>query len=340
MRLWGVNDQWHGFERLGCDIPLDPGDMLFFREDVWHRTQDMDLDRIGLIVDVLRFPLNSMPAATRFPLFVRLPQRAVLSRLIRLPRNTLDNVLASHRQADYCSGLDDASLLPSRGFTILRQAVSAATRAELMASLAETSIQKVEAGGRVYSHNFPAHDIERMSAGLRPELQAKLDALHTQQLLPLARAPGTVDGSAPIQVSGGAFIRVNTSLLRGKSAPTPDWHIDGDGHMQSRQHKLWVMLDKEDGEEARAHSNIVVAPSTGLEALAHAALDHDPHPTLMPKRTDYSAHGQDPLSTATLEAVGCTLVLDPGDALFMSEDVYHRTQDLLANRAAMLLEAF
>ena len=35
-----------------------------------------------------------------------------------------------------------------------------------------------------------------------------------------------------------------------------------------------------------------------------------------------------------------TLTLDPGDALFMVEDVYHRTQDLLANRVAMLLDAF
>ena len=36
MDIWGVNDQWHGFERLGCDIPLDPGDMLFFREVHMH----------------------------------------------------------------------------------------------------------------------------------------------------------------------------------------------------------------------------------------------------------------------------------------------------------------
>ena len=46
------------------------------------------------------------------------------------------------------------------------------------------------------------------------------------------------------------------------------------------------------------------------------------------------------MAWALLETVGCTLVLDPGDALFMTEDVFHRTQDLLANRVAMLLEVF
>jgi len=41
MRAWGIRHDWHGFEHLGCDIAMDPGDVLFFREDVWHRTQDM-----------------------------------------------------------------------------------------------------------------------------------------------------------------------------------------------------------------------------------------------------------------------------------------------------------
>ena len=56
IRMWGMNNLWHGFERLGCKIPMNPGDVLFFREDIWHRTQDMTNDRIGLILDILRFP--------------------------------------------------------------------------------------------------------------------------------------------------------------------------------------------------------------------------------------------------------------------------------------------
>ena len=337
-RLWGVNDQWLGFERLGCDIPMDPGDMLFFREDVWHRTQDMDLDRIGLILDILRFPLTSMPVASRFPPLVRLPQQAVLSRLIRLP--ALSEALAAYERGAHCAALEDASQLPERGFVVLRQVVSVENRQALLASLAQTGIAKVEAGGRVYSRNFGRGELGRMSPGLIPELQAKLDALHALNLLPPARAPSTIDGSSAIQVNSGAFIRVDTSYLKDKSAPSPDWHVDGDGYRQSRQHKLWLMIDKQEGKEARSHSNIVVTPSTGLEALADAALAIDAEPTLLPKHTNHRTLGEDPVAWALLETVGCTLVLDPGDALFMTEDVFHRTQDLLANRVAMLLEVF
>ena len=46
------------FERNSCDIPLLPGDAVFWREDVWHRTQDVQNDRLALILDVLRFPLQ------------------------------------------------------------------------------------------------------------------------------------------------------------------------------------------------------------------------------------------------------------------------------------------
>ena len=26
---------------------------------------------------------------------------------------------------------------------------------------------------------------------------------------------------------------------------TPDWHLDGDGHRQSRLHKFWLMLERD-----------------------------------------------------------------------------------------------
>ena len=35
---------------------LAPGDLLFTRDDVWHRTQDLSQDRLALKIDVLRFP--------------------------------------------------------------------------------------------------------------------------------------------------------------------------------------------------------------------------------------------------------------------------------------------
>lgn len=44
-------DMWNR-EALDCRPHLYPGDMLFFREDVWHSTQDSLLDRVSLIIDV------------------------------------------------------------------------------------------------------------------------------------------------------------------------------------------------------------------------------------------------------------------------------------------------
>ena len=51
--------EWSDIERAACDVPLAPGDALFFREDIWHRTQDLQFDRHSLILDVLRFPLDT-----------------------------------------------------------------------------------------------------------------------------------------------------------------------------------------------------------------------------------------------------------------------------------------
>eukprot|EP00316_Scyphosphaera_apsteinii_P000693 CAMPEP_0119316536 /NCGR_PEP_ID=MMETSP1333-20130426/39898_1 /TAXON_ID=418940 /ORGANISM="Scyphosphaera apsteinii, Strain RCC1455" /LENGTH=545 /DNA_ID=CAMNT_0007322209 /DNA_START=129 /DNA_END=1766 /DNA_ORIENTATION=- len=56
----GFRNQWAEMEDISCIIDLDPGDLVFFREDVWHRTQDMILDRVAVIFDVLRAPLSSM----------------------------------------------------------------------------------------------------------------------------------------------------------------------------------------------------------------------------------------------------------------------------------------
>ena len=44
-------------DELACTIPMRPGDVLFFRDDIWHRTADMSIDRTALIIDILRLPL-------------------------------------------------------------------------------------------------------------------------------------------------------------------------------------------------------------------------------------------------------------------------------------------
>ena len=55
------DEDW-AMEAFDCKPQLYPGDILFFREDVWHSTQDTMLDRISLIIDVWRAPLRTTPA--------------------------------------------------------------------------------------------------------------------------------------------------------------------------------------------------------------------------------------------------------------------------------------
>mmetsp|Transcript_36373 Transcript_36373/g.70170 ORF Transcript_36373/g.70170 Transcript_36373/m.70170 type:complete len:84 (-) Transcript_36373:104-355(-) len=48
-RYWGQVDL---FEAFGCTVEMDPGDVLFFREDIFHRTQNMLASRYSLILDI------------------------------------------------------------------------------------------------------------------------------------------------------------------------------------------------------------------------------------------------------------------------------------------------
>jgi hypothetical protein len=115
-----------------------------------------------------------------------------------------------------------------------------------------------------------------------------------------------------------------------------DWHVDGDGYRRSRIHKLFVLLHKEAGEAAREHANLVLSPSTGLDALADAVLTAQQQQR-KEQQQSRSARSSPPSEEALLEAIGCPIALESGDAIFFAEDVYHRTQDLLAERVAMLL---
>ena len=58
-----LEDEDWAMEKFECRPRLYPGDILFFREDVWHSTQDTALDRISLILDVWRMPLRTTPTS-------------------------------------------------------------------------------------------------------------------------------------------------------------------------------------------------------------------------------------------------------------------------------------
>ena len=64
-KLWGVRDDWDDIEQAGCNVPMLPGDLLITREDVWHRTQDIEQDRYLFKLDVRRSPIaNDMREAS------------------------------------------------------------------------------------------------------------------------------------------------------------------------------------------------------------------------------------------------------------------------------------
>lgn len=48
----GTIGLYHGLDELACTVVMDPGDITFFMEDVWHRTQDMKTNRYSLIFDI------------------------------------------------------------------------------------------------------------------------------------------------------------------------------------------------------------------------------------------------------------------------------------------------
>lgn len=51
-------------EAFKCSTVMRPGDVLFFREDVFHKTQDTLTDRVSLILDIFRVPLRTTPTGT------------------------------------------------------------------------------------------------------------------------------------------------------------------------------------------------------------------------------------------------------------------------------------
>ena len=114
-------------------------------------------------------------------------------------------------------------------------------------------------------------------------------------------------------------------------------------------HKLWLLVDKEPGTEQRALSNIKLAPLAATvedDPLRHSGvLPRSAVAQCVPHTDGFAACQAAELArvrrlqynAAFLEEVGCVPALDPGDAIFFLSNVLHRTQDMLADRVAMLI---
>ena len=59
--LAAIQAWYNAADELSCVAHMDPGDVLIFREDTLHRTQDQEVDRVAFIWDILRFPLPDTP---------------------------------------------------------------------------------------------------------------------------------------------------------------------------------------------------------------------------------------------------------------------------------------
>ena len=346
-RSWGFHHRWHGFERLGCAIPMDPGDVIIWREDVWHRTQDMEDNRIALIMDILRWPLseqpvNANPLSNPPPPPPRMPQPALVSLLLRLPPQTLTAAL-THDKAALCDEqrVNSPSFLNEQGFAVGRRAVSASAAAAALVGLETRKILKTElAGGRVYTDLLTLGQLYELSPDLVDHLQELLNTWHANGWLPRSDFEGP--WSRPPILGEGQFIVADPKQFHRLQSAEPstryryDWHVDGDGYKSRRMHKLWLLLKKE--ESQKEHANIVVASSAAFEAVGERALQLDPSPTLTPAATDLMPGSELYYRReALLEASGCTLHLNVGDVAFLAEDTLHRTQDLLADRVALLI---
>lgn len=431
---WGLDPTWRGLDRLACDVPLDAGDVLFFREDVWHRTQDMTSDRLALIFDILRLPLpekrvvaaaSSLSSVAASPSSLssdiggsdggsgggdddngsmaggggttppelhrapRVHQGTMLRLLTRLPPHALDTALLEEQDAATaaeCSDarVADASLLPHRGFALARRVLDAEAMRAALDGLESLRVDKVEAEGRVYSEQLSASELRTLTPSLHGALQALLDGWHARSLL--WRVNGGGEQRDRLTVGGAQFVSVDPAMARRNGCPECetaacqaercrpylDWHVDGEHSPGQPLHKLWVLLSKghaelasaeaatassSDTDKERAHSNssssathhanIVVAPSTGLDLLGRGALralegrvelQHGTGGAPDQSRDERDGIAVNPeLRDSLLERVGCALRVEPGDAVFFEADVYHRTQDLLAERVALLV---
>lgn len=349
---------------------------------------------------------STAPAAGSFARTRRPRQHCLLDALYRLPPSLLRAAIDRTNKTALCDRLDDEALLPQRGFVVTRGALGPKAFHEALEAVAPLPVTRVEAGGRQYSDSFSLR-ARGVLAALNG-LIARWDGAGLLATPPRrdARENATPPAGESVQmrVSSALYVSVDPVSADGSRL---NWHVDA-SQEGTRAHKFWVLLHKAEAAEAAAHSNVVVLPSTGidavgataarmLEARVRAAAGVPPPPPSSPAgpmlsdscqpkcvrpccelrgssacsgcdaragchpaakcfRDEPSPPTEPPAATwmaqyeeiekratrvslwdALLEGVGCPLELTPGDALFFAEDVYHRTQDLLHTRGALLV---
>jgi len=116
-----------------------------------------------------------------------------------------------------------------------------------------------------------------------------------------------------------------------------DWHTDGPSQDGGRYHKLFIMVDKDSRNGTlRNHTNLMLIPR--ISFYKHfRRMERNSFTMGYARMLLYKYLGRIHFYHG-LNQLACTPILDPGDALFFREDVWHRTQDMKANRFSLIID--
>ena len=149
----------------------------------------MDSGRVAVILDVLRYPLPSVPS--KMPPFKRRPPQW---QMLELHHRLSGEAQGAGRMWWHsekkeesecmCGDAEHAECLPSRGYAVARQVVGPAALEAVLAGFDALPVDKVEAQGRVYSPSIGLRELRKMSPSFVESLYALLDSWHAKRLLP------------------------------------------------------------------------------------------------------------------------------------------------------------
>eukprot|EP00466_Bigelowiella_natans_P019969 jgi/Bigna1/86093/estExt_fgenesh1_pg.C_80066 len=116
-----------------------------------------------------------------------------------------------------------------------------------------------------------------------------------------------------------------------------DWHTDGPSPDGGRYHKMFIMVDKDTRNGTmRGHTNLMLIPRKNFYKFQRR-MDVNAM-TMGPLRSRLYSHVGTIHRYHGLDQLACTIAMDPGDALFFMEDVWHRTQDMKTDRFSLIMD--
>ena len=199
-------------------------------------------------------------------------QHCLLDLLFQLSPSIVRGALKRTNTTGMCDRMDDETLLPLRGFTVVRGALGPEALREAREMVSSLPVTRVEAGGRQYSDSFSLRTKKVVTA-----LNRLMARWSQKGLLAIPPERGVrprsvaADQSFQMRVTSVMYVSVNPGEADGSNM---NWHNDGSESSDGgREHKFWVLLSKSGAETSTGLSNLVVLPSTGIDAVGKMALE-------------------------------------------------------------------